>query len=78
VKELPCVDTLFDLTTVDEKESGPSCSLAEALTKQDLFINSTLANLGCNLLWNLITCGGIEFNGLFLNLRNMKVNPINL
>lgn len=78
VGKLPCIDELFDLSLVNEKDSGPSCSLAEALEKQDLFINSTLANLGCNLLWNLITSGGIEFNGLFLNLRNMKVNPINL
>ena len=31
---------------VKEEESGPSCSLAEALEKQDLFINSTLAQLG--------------------------------
>ncbi len=27
------------------------CSLAEALEKQDLFINSTLAHIGCDLLW---------------------------
>ena len=78
VKELPCVDKLFDLTAVDEKESGPSCSLAEALTKQDLFINSTLSQLGCDLLWKLISKGSVEQNGLFLNLNTSKMNPINI
>lgn len=78
VGKLPCIDELFDLSSVKEKDSGPSCSLAEALEKQDLFINSTLANLGCNLIWKLITNGSVEYNGLFLNLRNMKTNPINL
>lgn len=78
VSKLPCVDKLFDLTKVDEKESGPSCSLAEALRKQDLFINSTLSQLGCNLLWKLISQGFIECQGLYLNLKSMKVNPISI
>lgn len=63
---------------VKETDSGPSCSLAEALEKQDLFINSTLAQLGCNLLWKMFRHGMIEHNGLYLNLATMKVNPIPL
>ena len=59
-----------------EKDPGPSCSLAEALEKQDLFINSTLAQLGCNILWKMFRHGMIEHHGLFLNLETMKVNPI--
>ncbi|MBR1526718.1 MAG: PRTRC system ThiF family protein [Prevotella sp.] len=78
VSKLPCVDKLFDLSKVDERDSGPSCSLAEALRKQDLFINSTLSQLGCNLLWKLISQGMIDCNGLYLNLKTMKVNPISL
>lgn len=78
VSKMPCVDKLFDLTKVDDKDSGPSCSLAEALRKQDLFINSTISQLGCNLLWKLISQGSIDCNGLYLNLKTMKVNPINL
>ena len=45
---------------VKEKDSGPSCSLAEALEKQDLFINSTLAQLGCNILWKMFRNGMIH------------------
>lgn len=40
---LPTLCDMFDLTQVDEQNSGPSCSVTEALRKQDLFINSTLA-----------------------------------
>jgi hypothetical protein len=50
IKKLPCVTERFDLTKIDEKESGLSCSLAEAIERQDLFINSTLANIGAKLL----------------------------
>ena len=59
-----------------EDDSGPSCSLAEALEKQDLFINSTLAQLGCNILWKMFRHGMIEHHGLYLNHATMKVNPI--
>jgi hypothetical protein len=57
---------------------GPSCSLAEALQKQDLFVNSTLAQLGCNILWKMFRQGMIEYQGLYLNLETIKVNPIGL
>lgn len=63
---------------VKETDSGPSCSLAEALEKQDLFINSTLAQLGCNLMWKMFRHGMIEHHGLYLNLATMKMNPINI
>ena len=59
-----------------EEESGPSCSTAEALNKQDLFINSALAELGSTLLWRMIRQGYIESHGLYLNLDKMVVNPI--
>lgn len=78
VGTLPCVDQMFDLSTVDEKDSGPSCSLAEALSKQDLFINSMLAQVGGNLLWKLITEGGVDYQGAFVNLKAMNINPIKL
>lgn len=78
VGELKCVDQRFNLTHVKDEDSGPSCSLAEALRKQDLFINSTLANFGCSLLWKLISQGSIESQGMYLNLKTFKCNPINL
>ena len=78
IGKMKCVDELFDLRNVDEKDSGPSCSLAEALSKQDLFINSMVAQVGCNILWKLITEGGIDYQGAFVNLKQMNINPIKL
>ena len=78
VCELKCVDQMFDLSKVDETESGPSCSLAEALRKQDLFINSFLAQTGCALLWKLLYEQCIDMQGAYVNLSTMKVNPIKI
>lgn len=74
---LPCVDEMFDLKNVKDEDSGPSCSLAEALRKQDLFVNSTLAQFGCNLLWKLFS-GRIENHGVYMSLKNLKTNPISI
>lgn len=75
---LPMVTDLFDFTKANENKSGPSCSLAEALSKQDLFINSTLANIGMALLWKIFTKGVLDIHGAYLNLDTMKVNPIKI
>lgn len=76
VSSLKVITRYVRYARVKETDSGPSCSLAEALEKQDLFINSTLAQLGCNLLWKMFRHGMIEHHGLYLNLATMKVNPI--
>ncbi|WP_255498786.1 thiamine biosynthesis protein ThiF [Dysgonomonas sp. ZJ709] len=76
VAELPVITERYNLKKVKEKDSGPSCSLAEALQKQDLFINSSLAQLGSNILWKLLTDGMTDKAGLYLNLKTMNTNPI--
>ncbi|RYY12153.1 MAG: PRTRC system ThiF family protein [Chitinophagaceae bacterium] len=68
----------FNLKKVKEENQGPSCSLAEALQKQDLFINSTLAQFGCNLIWKLIREGQIRYHGCYVNLETLSVNPIRI
>ena len=76
VGSLKVITRLVKYARVKEEDSGPSCSLAEALEKQDLFINSTLAQLGCNILWKMFRNGMIEHHGIYLNMETMKVNPI--
>lgn len=78
ISEMKVITELIDLSQIDEFDSGPSCSLAEALSKQDLFINSTLSQLGCALLWKLIINGMIDSQGCYLNLQTMNVNAIKL
>lgn len=79
VQHLPDVLEQFpELEDVKEAEEGPSCSIAQALGRQDLFINSTLANLGLHLLWKLFREGVIDYHGCYLNLDTMNVNPITI
>lgn len=78
VAKLPVFTERFRIKDIDEAESGPSCSLAEALEKQDLFINSSLAQLGCDLLWKLLKDGVIRSAGLYLNMKTGHAAPIPL
>ena len=57
-------------------DNTPSCSLAEALTKQDLFINATLSQMGSTLLWNLFREGLTPYRGFFLNLKDFRTQPL--
>lgn len=78
VDKLPFVTTEFKdlLHQSEQNDDTPSCSLAEALTKQDLFINSALANLGASLLWQLFREGMIANRGFFLNLAEFRTQPL--
>lgn len=59
-----------------DEDQGPSCSLAEALNSQDLFINSTLAQYGCNMIWKLFREIEIKHRGIYVNLDTLTTNPI--
>ena len=78
VESLPFVTEDFEelLNQSEQQDNTPSCSLAEALEKQDLYINSALAQLGCSLLWNLFRNGMTANRGFFLNLRDFRSQPI--
>lgn len=78
VERLPFVTEEFGelLRTSEQMDNTPSCSVAEALEKQDLFINSTLAQMGCSLLWNLFRYGMTEYRGFFLNLHTFHAQPL--
>ncbi|NMA74300.1 MAG: PRTRC system ThiF family protein [Bacteroidales bacterium] len=62
----------------NEDPNEPSCSMIEALEKQDLLINSTLANLGMNMIWRLFRELEISYNGLYLNLKDLSVSTIKI
>ena len=80
VENLPFVTEEFGelLKLSEQEDETPSCSLAEAVEKQDLFINSTLAQMGNSLLWNLFRNGLTENRGFFLNLKDFRTQPIKL
>jgi PRTRC genetic system ThiF family protein len=58
------------------ENNEPSCSTAEALEKQDLFINPTLASQGASLLWQLFRNGMTENRGFFMNLKTLQSSPL--
>lgn len=78
IPQLPVISERFDLKKINDKDSGPSCSHAQALAKQDLFINSSLATLGCHVLWELLKEGRTDKAGLYLNLESLRTNSISV
>ena len=78
VASLPMVTDEFGelLNQSEQTDDTPSCSLAEALEKQDLYINATLAQMGCSLLWNMFRYGMTENRGFFINLKNFHTQPL--
>jgi len=78
VEVLPFITEMFrdQLEQAEQSDDTPSCSLAEALTKQDLFVNSSLANMGASLLWQLFREGMLFNRGFFLNLRDFRSQPL--
>lgn len=80
VASLPFVTEEFGelLKQSEQDDNTPSCSLAEALEQQDLFINSSLTQMGCSLLWNLFRKGMTEYKGFFHNLKDFRTHPIKI
>jgi PRTRC genetic system ThiF family protein len=79
IDSLPFVTEEFgELLCQSDDDDLPSCSLAEALEKQDLFINSALAQMGCSLLWHLFRNGFTTSRGCFLNLAEFRATPLPL
>jgi len=81
---LPTVAELFPEIVdpeLDRKDSLPSCSAVESLTRQEPFINQSLANLALAMLSRLFRHGRLSYHGAFINLAGgltapVSVNPI--
>lgn len=77
--KLPHVGELFPEAidfTLDAADDQPSCSLAEALERQSLFINRAVTVHGMNLLWQLLRHFTLEHHGVFVNLATGQARPI--
>lgn len=80
VANLPFITEEFGelLKASEQADDTPSCSLAEALEKQDLYINATLAQMGSSLLWNMFRFGMTENRGFFLNLKKFHTQALKI
>lgn len=74
------VPHLFDLhpklLRKKDRPNAPSCSVAESLQKQDLFINPMLACLAGQLIWKLFREGSLAIHGYYVNLASGRVVPV--
>lgn len=64
------------LLQTEETDKSPSCSAAEALAEQDLFINPAIATMAGRLLMNMFTEGVINVRGFFMNIEDYQMQPI--
>ena len=55
---------------------GPSCSAAEAIDRQEPFVNSALAQHALALLTQLFRYGRIDHHGAFVNIAQNRVQPL--
>ncbi len=59
-------------------DDAPSCSVAEALERQSLFVNRVVASHALALLFDLLGRGSIGHAGAFINLTSGQAAPIPL
>ncbi|RIA46431.1 PRTRC genetic system ThiF family protein [Hephaestia caeni] len=60
------------------EDNAPSCSVAEALDRQSLFVNRVMASHALALLFDLLGRGSIGHAGAFINLASGQAVPIPL
>lgn len=65
---------LVDLRTPED--DTPSCGLAQALERQELFINQAVVTPALSLLWEFFRHGRLTWHGAFVNLRTGSMRPI--
>jgi len=78
---LPTVAELFPEIVdpeLDRRDSLPSCSAVEALTRQEPFINQSLANLALAMLARLFRHGRLSYHAAFVNLAGGLTAPISV
>jgi PRTRC genetic system ThiF family protein len=76
---LPCIDELFPQMTrasMDRRDTLPACSAAEALVRQEPYINQSIAQLVLAMLARLLRHGQLSYHGGFVNLSTGRVSPL--
>jgi PRTRC genetic system ThiF family protein len=77
-ERLPTVLELFPelMDTRRREDTAPSCSLAEALERQHLFVNQAVVTPALQILWQLFRFGKIDWHGAFVNLKTGRTTPL--
>lgn len=75
---LPNVLDLFPGIRSMPDDNKPSCSMAEALRSQNLFVNRWVVDAAVAMLWRLIAEGFVEHHGALVDMRALKMTPITI
>ncbi len=70
------VELLPEIVKPGREDNTPSCSLAEALEKQHLFVNQAVTTAALQILWQLLRTGAIDWHGAFVNLSTGRTTPL--
>lgn len=75
---LPTVLELYPhlMDTRRIEDDTPSCSLAEALERQDLFVNELVVGAAANLLWQALRAGELRHSAVFVNARTHQTSGL--
>lgn len=65
---------LVDITA--KEDDTPSCGLAQALERQELFINQAIVTPAEHILWEFFRYGKLTWHGAFVNLRTGSMRPL--
>lgn len=78
VARLRCAHELFPAIadTTQPDDDAPSCGTIEAIERQDLFLNSMLANQALNLVWNLLRYRTLTTHGAFVTSSTGLCTPM--
>jgi len=60
----------------EEEDEGPSCSVLEALLRQDLLVNDMAAVWAAEILWHLLRGKRPPYLGVFYDLDRGKTTPV--
>lgn len=72
-------DVLPELVDLQAPEDDtPSCGLAEALERQELFVNQSVVTPALSILWEFFRHGRLTWHGAFVNLRTGSMRPLNV
>ena len=76
-ERLPTVAELLpEIIRRGREDNAPSCSLAEALERQHLFVNQAVVTPALQILWQLFRFGKLTWHGAFVNLTTGHVRPL--
>lgn len=74
---LPTVVELFpELASAEPEDDTPSCSLAQALERQHLFVNQAVVTPALQLLWQIFRVGRLTWHGAFVDLESGRTTPL--